>query len=168
MEHIQVTYQPIQDRLVLVIQAQQEEFKIWLTRRFVMLFLAQLQSVTSNDPLVKKQITQDSQKQIMAFQQEQAQSQTKLDTKKTDPALLMEGEPPLLATGIALNEQTLHIQCINNKTLNLKLNTQLAYAMKNLVEAAFKKTGWGFESVRPVEKKAKKEMKLPNYSVRIN
>ena len=152
MEQIQIAYQPVQDRLLMAIKEGDHRFKLWLTRRFVMLFLAQLQEVTKNDPIVQSQIETENKQQIMAFQKQNANAEHSVAKSKTDLIKESTEHPVLLATGIAINQQTLTIQCLEKKQLTIQLTTNLAYSMIKLIGTALEGTGWGFTGVREVTK----------------
>ena len=162
MEQIQIAYQPVQDRLLMAIKEGANLYKVWLTRRFVMLFLAQLQEVTKNDPLVCAQQESENKQQIMSFQKQNADVEHSVAKSKTELKIEETELSPLLATGIALEKQTMTIQCLEKKKLTLQLTTTLAYSMSNLIGEALKNTGWGFTGVREVAKdKASKKGAQP-------
>lgn len=168
MEQIQVGYNAVHDRMIMSIKAKGDIHKVWLTRRFVMLFLAQLNQTTQNDPVIKEQTAGPHKSEIMAFQKQQAELQGKIN-KSAEPIKvdLDEGEP-ILACGIKIDEQTLQIDCTNKRRLTLGLSTGLAYSLINLIEQALKHTGWGFTGVKPVAKKTTDVTVASSWSASIN
>jgi len=168
MEQIQIAYQPIEDRLVMAVKAGDEQHKVWLTRRFVMIFLAQLHNVTKADPLVNSQAGAQQQQQIMNFQKEQAAAEGKIGRSSEDLQSVDDNNPPMLATGITPQGQTLHIICQGNKKLSMKMTTQMAYSMTNLLQTVLKNTGWGFNGVREKSSKEQPITPSPNWSVSLN
>lgn len=170
MEQIQIAYQPIQDRLVLSIHANEEQHKVWITRRFVMLLLAELHNVAKKDPIVNRQVGAQQQQQIMDFQKEQAAAEGKIGRSSEDLQQVDENNPPLLATGIKPEGQTLHIFCQGNKKLSIKMTTQLAYSITNLLQTVLKNANWGFNAVKEVNRREREDaaVKKSNWSVSLN
>lgn len=153
MEQIQIAYQPVQDRLLLKVSTDKETLNIWLTRRFVLLLLPKLQTVVENDPIAKQQVNNPRHQEILDFQREQSQATHKVHQSKQGIEPPENAEAPLLAHGVATEQQTLHIHFTNKKKLSMGLSTTMAYSMIHLIETALEKTNWGFKKVQV--KKAK-------------
>jgi len=170
MEQVQIRYQPEQDRLLFAIKDNGQVFKLWLTRRFVMLFLAQLSQVVRNDPVVAAQAKPDAQQQVMQFQKEGANANGKVKKSVNELKIEEDESQPLLATAVSIDKQVLVIHCLEKKNLTIKFNTNLAYGIISLIEASLKKTGWGFTGVREVNKPKESANTpiQPNYSFSIN
>ena len=170
MEQVQIRYQPEQDRLLFAVKDNGQVFKLWLTRRFVMLFLAQLSQIVKNDPVVTAQLKPDAQQQVMQFQKEDAEAKRKVAKSDTELKIEEDECQPLLATAVSIDKQVLVIHCMEKKKLTINLNTNLAYGIISLIETSLKKTGWGFTGVREANKS--KEIKTqpvqPNSSFTIN
>lgn len=168
MEQIQLGYNPVQDRLIMSIKEKEQNYKVWLTRRFVMLFLAQLHKSTENDPVVKQQQNTPHKSDIMAFQKQQAELQGNVNRSKEPIKVDEAADTVVLATGIQVEGQTLHILCLDNKRLSLGLNTGLSYGLIKLIEQALTHTNWGFKGVKPAVKKDTDVTARANWSVSIN
>ena len=160
MEQVQVRYLPEQDRLLFAIKDNGQTFKLWLTRRFVMLFLAQLNQVAKNDSVVTVQSKTETQQQLMQFQKEEADSKRTVAAADTELTVAKGESEPLLATAISIDKQVLVIHCLEKKKLTIKLNTNLAYGITSLIEESLKKTGWGFTGVREVPKPKDKNTEI--------
>lgn len=168
MEQIQIGYNAIHDRMIMSIKAGDETHKVWLTRRFVMLYLAQLHQTTQNDPVIKAHTGGPHQSEIMAFQKQQAETQGKINKSKEPVKISLQEGEPLLACGIKIDNQTLHIDCTNKRRLTLGLSTGLAYSLINLIEQSLKHTGWGFTGVKPVAQKNTDVTVKSSWSATIN
>lgn len=168
MEQIQVGYNAVQDRLMLSVSDKGTKYQVWLTRRFVILFLGQLQKAAANDPVVKQQPTAPQKSEIMDFQKQHAATQSNVSQSKTPIEVNTEEGPVLLATGIQVEGQTLHLLCLDKKRLSLGLTTSLTYALINLIEKALTHTGWGFKGVNPKPKESADVTAKANWSVSLN
>ena len=144
MEQIQLIYQPVQDRMVLLIRTKEDgQITLWLTRRVTKSLLTELKQLTEQDSTVMAQANPQNRQHVMNFQQQTAADKSKFERNKTDMKALMEEHPPQLVAGVKLDaEKVLRMPVTDGRTLNLTISTQLAYVVTNLINAALKQTDW--------------------------
>ena len=144
MEQIQLIYQSVQDRMVLLIKTKTDEpITLWLTRRVTKLLLTELNQLTHKDQAVISQATPANRQHVRQFQQQTAADRSNFEKSKIDVKTLMKETPPQLVADVKLGaDKVLKMPMTDGKVLNLTVSTQLAYVVSNLINTALKQTDW--------------------------
>lgn len=155
LNQINITFNPIEDRLLLRVCAgatgagEPAEFRMWLTRRFVRLLWTVFEKVLDEEVDRIPQVTPDNKGVIRRLQQEADLSQADFSTpyKTPDTPVTPLGEAPLLLSKIRLsknshNQPVLYLNTEQDKGINLVLNTQLINSLMKLVAQTTDAAQW--------------------------
>lgn len=143
MQQMQLSYQGLEDRLVFILKQESEQTNIWMTRRFTKLLLQYLDRFTATDPTVISQQSQENKQHIIDFQKQTANEKSQFERVDIPPQDLQQDKEKILAVAIAIDDnRMIRIRCNNDKTLNLAVNTHMAYLIKNLIVTTLQKTDW--------------------------
>jgi len=153
---MQVTYAPVEDRLLFRVNTKQrQEFRFWLTRRYVALLwkaiLDHLRSVKGEQqkepaPAAVEPI-QDA---ILAKEHEEQVAQSDFKTQYQESTYLPLGEQPLLLHGIGIKKgpegnAILCMQPQKGEGIEISLNGQITHSLCRLVADATKTAEWGLD-----------------------
>lgn len=143
LDKIQLHYQPIEDRLLLLITMKDgDPLTLWLTRRVTQKLLQGLDALVGKDEVVVSQNTPERKAHVQQFQREQAAETSHFQQEKLDTNKLSVTETPKLIADVILDKKMLRLPMTDGQTLNLDINTQLAYVLTNLINAALPHTQW--------------------------
>ena len=155
LEKVQMHYQPVEDRLALVITMKTGDMlNLWLTRRVTQKLLGNLGVLVKKDENVISQDSVQRKQHVQQFQKEQAAEKSKFSKERIDFSKPMEGPKPTLVADVRLDNKTLRLPMTDGKTLNLEMSTQLAYVIINLINSAVANTDWNLvkkEQTTPLE-----------------
>ena len=152
------TYHPLEDRLQVRLNTpNDEEFKLWLTRRLtlhLMHFCEQFalkQLGTKHSPAIVKDMDE--------FEQQALRQKADFSTAYAPSQKLPLGDRPILVTGITLkavdtadNSQVkLSFQLENKMDLGLTISREMLNAIRLLLDELVVASGWKTHSIAPPE-----------------
>lgn len=147
LDKIQVHYQPVEDRLVLLITLKTgDNLNLWLTRRVTQKLLCNLSVLVKKDEVVISQDTEQRKDQVQEFQKLQAAEKSQFVQEKITQKEQGVIADMQLVLDTFLDNKTLRLPLKNGKTLNLDVSTQLAYILTNLLHSALIQTQWDISS----------------------
>ncbi len=152
---VQITYVAGEDRLLLrVASGAHEEFRFWLTRRFVRALRPQLEKSLSEQPRIRVQPSADARRELLRFEHEQAVDRSDFRTPYQDDAArsLPLGSAPVLLTRFQLAAAangaiTLGLRPEQGQGIDLNLNAQLAHSLLALMDKAINGAEWDLDAV---------------------
>lgn len=159
LNQIQLRFDPLQDRLLMRMNTTDNaEVRLWMTRRFVKVLWPILQKMLESDAQVSQQQDRQAKDAILAFQQEQAVSNTDFKTPYKDEEVqqVLLGEDPILLSKIQLRKgrqdnQILSLYPETGEGVNLTLDTNLLHSFVRLLSDGVRKADWqlDLDVVRP-------------------
>lgn len=154
LSQLQMRYDEEEDRLLLRINTSaDEEFRFWLTRRFIITLWPLLQAGLMSSPDIKQRSTQQNKAAVLNFEHEKAQKDVDYSaTFKTEPQTLPLGEEPLLLNRASLKPldntlgiHTLHLQATDDRGVEFVLDQRLMHILTRVVIDSLKNTQWGLK-----------------------
>lgn len=143
IDKIQVHYHQVEDRLALLVKLKQEQdIKLWLTRRVTQRLLGALDSLGEKDDAVVSQDTPQRKMHVQAFQKQQAAEKSQFAKEKIDLTDKVKLSDIELVMDVRLDNKTLRLPLTTGRTLNLEVSTQLSYILSNLLQSALNQTNW--------------------------
>jgi hypothetical protein len=147
LDKIQLHYQPVEDRLLLLVTVKDgEPLTLWLTRRVTQKLLQGLDALVGKDDVVVSQNTPERKAHVQQFQREQAAETSNFQQEKLNTTKLPTDEKPKLVADVRLDKKMLRLPMTDGQTLNLEVSTQLAYILTNLINAALPHTHWNIQA----------------------
>jgi len=150
LHQLQLTYRPEQDRLLLRLRtATANEFRVWLTRRFVAQAWPLLRQALSCDPEVTAQQDPESRDAVLAFEHERALSKVDFSQRYEDsPSSLPLGAEPILATRMDLRRGPGEAHAIafhspTGQSVQIRLQKGMLHAFCKLLQDAATQADWG-------------------------
>ena len=125
-----------------------EEFRFWLTRRFVKALRPHLGQALTTQPQIQTQANPDARRELLKFEHEQAVRAADFNTPYQDSSkrLPLGDEPPVLTrfqlrpgTGGTI---TLALGPEKGQGIDLALNAKLIHSILALMDAAIKAAEW--------------------------
>ncbi len=126
------------------------EYRLWLTRRFVKIFLRAIEKLLEDDLSSDMLVSPETMDAMKKFRQDTALAKadfsTSYDGDATDCTLL--GEEPLLATKLKVSRKSKGKYIISlvseaNTGVNLTANIDLVHAIRKLLIEAINRANWG-------------------------
>ena len=156
LDQIQVTYVPGEDRLLLrVSTSSNEEFRFWLTRRYVRLVRPHLEQQLVSQPRISTQANPVAQRELYAFERQQAVQSADFQTpyKQEEKALPL-GAEPLLLTRFAMRPTdaggvSVTLAPEQGQGIDLALTPQLVHSIMALLDNALKTADWALAPASP-------------------
>lgn len=157
LHQMQVTYAPVEDRLLFRVNTKQrQEFRFWMTRRYVALLwktiLSHLRdthgeiapSAEGSPSLPTPEPLKDA---IIAKEHEEQVAKSDFKTQYQESSYLPLGEQPLLLYGIGIKKpaEGSAILCMHppkGEGIEISLNEQITHSLCRLVADATKKADW--------------------------
>jgi hypothetical protein len=149
IRQVQVSFAPVEDRLLLRFNtAAGEEFRFWMTRRYVRILRPVLDRLLGADPVIAGQSSDDARRTVLSFRHEQAIS--KADFSRAFDATTTRcplGDTPVLLARVQLKTGTEghQILCLHPERgagVEIALTTDLAHSLVHLVADAVRKAQW--------------------------
>ena len=161
LDQIQITFVAAEDRLLLRMSTQNdEEFRFWLTRRFVKALRPKLGQTLSQQPRIQVQSNTEAKRELLNFQHEQAVQASDFKTPyKNEQKSLPLGEQPVMLTRFQLRPQadgrvTLTVGPEQGNGIDLALNPHLVHSLIALLDNALKTAEWNLaESATSADEK---------------
>lgn len=167
LHQINVTFQPVEDRLFLRINMKQvldetiTEVRLWLTRRYVRLLWSVLEKLVEEDIARLPQVTQTNKQVFKKLQQQSDIAQSDFSTPYTlpdAPPTTPWGDAPLLLSKIQVRKDPngsslLYLGSEDNKGIHLNMNSQLVNSFMKLLADTAEKAQWDlpFQKVTAVQ-----------------
>ena len=146
---VQITFAAAEDRLLMRMTTNaREEFRFWLTRRFVAALRPHLGKSLSSRPRISTQPSADARRELLNFEREKAVGGADFKTPyQADPQALPLGEQPLLLTRFQIrvhdnDSLTLSLRPEEGNGIDLNLNADLLHSVLALMETAINAAEW--------------------------
>lgn len=145
---IQVRYIEEEDRILMRMNTvAEEEFRFWLTRRFLLRLWPVLQQALMSSPAVKQQHDYSARQAIVAFEHEQAQRKAEFNNPFRETDKLPLGQEPLLLTQAGFRNLdkggcSLALKNSGHKGIDLTLSNDLLHLVCKLLDDAAQKSDW--------------------------
>lgn len=152
---IQIRYIQEEDRILMRINTvASEEFRFWLTRRFLVRLWPVLQEALMSSPAVKQHSDYSSRQAIVAFEHERAQSKAAFNNPFREVDNLPLGKDPLLVVKAGFRHQTngaLQIAFKDNheKGVDLNLSNEILHLLCKLLDDAAQQSDWKMTALLP-------------------
>lgn len=153
LRQLNISYSPLEDRLLLRISSGSpealEEYRLWLTRRFVSLLWNALEQIIDSDSIRDPGVSADHRPALKEFRQEAALASSDFKTPyKAEAASTPLGPSPLLVSKLAVRKgphgiHILSLATADGKSINLNLSIPLIHSIRKLITDAVAKNGWG-------------------------
>ncbi len=152
LNQIEITYSPIEDRLIMVLRMQDfSEYRLWITRKFAKMLWSILIELTQMSPAPPKEIEQQMHKTQTRFEKEQAARQVPTPAQygmqvATQPL----GKDPVLVSRIQVHRQedNSHLLLLLSEqghSYQLSCNDMLVQSLARLLSASVKKASWDLD-----------------------
>ncbi len=157
LDQIQISFVAGEDRLLLRVSTQnQEEFRCWLTRRFVKAIRPALEQALAAHPRIQSQSDPLAKQELLRFEHEVARQNSDFATpyRGVTRALPL-GEAPVLLTRGHLRPQndggiTLILAPEHGGGIDLAFNPTLLHSFMALLDQTLQTTGWDLAASLPV------------------
>lgn len=153
ISQMQMLYVPEEDRILFrVNSADAKQFRLWLTRRFTLLFLQILKTHMASDPDLSIQATPEAKEAIQSFKQEQAMQGANFKEQfKEDATELPLGDVVSLAYRLnyRIEGEILHLgmEPKSGQGINLSINRDINASLTQLINTAAQKAEWQLKVV---------------------
>jgi hypothetical protein len=151
LRQINVSYVDVQDRLLLKVStSEDEEFRVWCTRRFTQLLLQRLEESFQEDMPAEtaKAVPEPARREVAQMQHQQVVKEESFERPyEAEPTEYPLGEDGLLVTTIkyqpmADDSVQMHLGDNQGKGLTLNLDENLKHQLYELFERAAAKAKW--------------------------
>jgi hypothetical protein len=151
LRQMNISYEPVEDRLLLRITAGEpgnlDEYRIWLTRRFVRIIWSLLEKAVASEPVTDPRVPTESAGAIREFKQAAALAEADFSTPfSAEPTRTPLGPTPLLVCKIQIRQHTtghlMILETAQGQTVNLALNTGLIHSFRKLLADQTLKAQW--------------------------
>ena len=148
LSQMQMLYVPEEDRILFRVNSTSgEEFRFWLTRRYVFLLTKVLRDYADKDPDVSAQATPEEKKAVEEFKQEQRISDanfTKEFAEESSSYPLGEATHLAFKLSFSVKEASLQlsIQPKAGQGINFVINQDINASMMQLLKTAAEKGEW--------------------------
>jgi hypothetical protein len=164
---INIEYNSVEDRFLLRVSEKEShggcvEYRAWLTRRFVSVFLKAIDKLIEDGVAGDMQISPDALEAMKKFQQEAALAKADFSTSygaDSENCTLM-GEEPFLVSKLKIkkkskNKYVLSLLTNENAGINITANTDLIHSLRKLLLTSAKNAGWN----QPLDRATEEEVK---------
>ena len=152
LSQIQISFAPVEDRLLLRIATDDDnEFRFWLTRRYVKLLWPVLGQMLVVHPSVGTATSTQAQDAVIEFQREAALATADFDSEFNNaPKQLPSGESPLLLVRVQhkRNPSSAAVLCLhptNGQGIEFALEPQLLHSLRALLQDGLAKADWDLD-----------------------
>lgn len=149
LKQMQMIFEPEEDRLLLKVNTQSnDEFRFWLTRRFVRMIWPALMKALASSPQIVVQRDQTAKEAVLAFQQEKVLSQADFQTPYREDATNHPlGEEPLLVARAQFKpgpdkQRMLGLHPAEGPGIEIALNDAMLHSLCALITKTVAKTDW--------------------------
>lgn len=154
---LQARYLPEEDRISLRMNTvADEEFRFWLTRRFLLRLWPVLQDGLMSSPVVRQQADPVSRQTVMEFEHEQAKAKAEFNAPFRGAEILPLGDAPLLVVQanfrhLPNGDFFLGVKDNHGEGIELTLTRDLLHLLCQLLEDATQRSDWDMPSLFNVE-----------------
>ncbi|MBL9155052.1 MAG: hypothetical protein JNK37_21400 [Verrucomicrobiales bacterium] len=152
---MQVTFAPVEDRLLFRVNTKErQEFRFWMTRRYVGLLWKTVLGYLRNrqapeNPVVAK-APEPIKDALIAKEHEEQVAKSDFKTQYQESSYLPLGEAPLLLFGVGIKDgpEGQAILCMhpqNGEGIEVTLNDQITHSLCRLIADATKKAEWSLD-----------------------
>ena len=149
LDQLQITFSALEDRLLLRLSTQSaQEFRFWLTRRFVQGLLPLLQQSLSAHPRIQTQADPLAKLELLRFEHERALQNSDFKTPfKGVARSLPLGEQPVLLSRCEVRPRpdgavVMVVAPEQGSGIDLALNPSLLHSIVALIEQALRAADW--------------------------
>lgn len=148
IEQVQITYVAAEDRLLLRVASNADEFRFWLTRRFVAALRPQLAQRLARQPHISVQANPDARRGLLELEREHAVSRADFATPfRTTERQLPLGAQPVLLTRFTLRPGddgalVLGLAPAQGQGIDLTLQAALVHNILVLLDGALGAADW--------------------------
>jgi hypothetical protein len=151
LRQMNISYDPLEDRLLLRITAGEpgslDEYRIWLTRRFVQVIWKVLNQAIATEAVTDPRVPKESAGALREFKQAAALAEADFSTPfEAESARTPLGPDPLLISKIQVRQQPdgqlLLLETAQGRSVNLTLNTSLIHSFQKLLADQTLKAQW--------------------------
>lgn len=145
---IQIRYIQEEDRLLMRMNTvADEEFRFWLTRRFLLRLWPVLQEALMSSPAIKQQRDYSSQQAILAFEHERAQSKAAFNNPFRESENLPLGKGPILVVlgnfrHLSNGAFMVSLKNHDKQGIDLTLTSDLLHLLCKLLDEAAQQSDW--------------------------
>lgn len=152
LRQMNISFDPVEDRLLLRITAGDpgnlDEYRIWLTRRFVQIIWNLLEKAIASEPVSDPRVPTESAGALREFKKVAALAEADFSTPfAAESARTPLGPKPLLVSKIQIRQQPagnlMILETAEGQTVNLALNTGLVHSFRKLLADQTVKAQWG-------------------------
>ena len=156
LDQVQIVYVAAEDRLLMrLATGANEEFRCWLTRRFVKVLRPHLVDHLSRQTPIQTQASTAARRELLGFEHERAVRGADFDTpfKEADKALPL-GAQPLLLTRFTLRPGQGTLTLLSRVPergagIDLALLAHLMHSIRARLDKALAASDWALETVLP-------------------
>lgn len=157
LDQIQITYVPGEDRLLMRVSTQDgNEFRFWLTRRFVRALRPALGQTLERHTAVRAPASvPQAQREVMEFEREQAVTTSDFATPfRESERTLPLGDAPVLLTRLKLEPRgngsaVLSVGPEQGAGVDLALSPRLMHSVSALLDSALTAADWDLALAKP-------------------
>jgi hypothetical protein len=173
---INIEYNSIEDRLLLCISGKEShagcvEYRFWLTRRFVNVFIKAIDKLIVDGLAGDMQVSPDALEAMKKFQQEAALAKADFSTSygaDSENCTLI-GEAPFLVSILKIkkkskNKYVLSLLTSENEGINIAADIDLIHSLRQMLFASVNNAGWN----RSISGTEEEEVKSSEPSMRIS
>lgn len=148
ISQMQMLYVPEEDRILFRVNStNKQQFRLWLTRRYSLLFLQILKKHRDSDPDISIQATPEAKQAVQSFKQEQAVQNANFEQSFAEEAeqLPLGDQIPLaFRLNYRLEGEVMHlgIEPSKGQGINLVINLDINSSLTQLITAAANKAAW--------------------------
>lgn len=151
---INIEYISIEDRLLLRFYGKDKqgdfaEYRFWLTRRFVSLFIKAIDKLIEDGLVADLQVSPDALEAMRKFQQEAALAKADFSTPYGALAenSTLVGDAPFLASTLKIqkkskNSYVLSLLTASDEGINFAANLDIIYTFREMLTGSVTKAGW--------------------------
>jgi hypothetical protein len=152
LRQMNISFDPVEDRLLLRITAGDpgdlDEYRIWLTRRFVQIIWNLLEKAVISEPATDPRVPTESAGALREFKQAAALAEADFSTPfAAESARTPLGSNPLLVSKIQIRQQTgsyiMLLETAQGQNVNITLNLGLVHSFRKLLVDQTLKAQWG-------------------------
>ena len=155
LKQIQIAYSPVEDRLLLRINtAEKEEYRFWITRRYLKILWQAVSGLLVENPQVRTQLSMTAKQAVLSFQHEKAVSEADFSKSFDESAQALPlGTAPVLLARIHTRpgpegNKIIGMHPESAQGVELAVNDEILHGISRLVSDAATKAGWDMEFLK--------------------
>ncbi|MEN3977061.1 hypothetical protein [Emcibacter sp. SYSU 3D8] len=155
IHQMRIEFDAPEDRLLMsIISKDGKEFRMWFTRRFILLLWPNLLKLAESTPEAAAQASEAARRSIVRFQHEKALAASKFTTTYDKDKVVSQhfGEEPVLITQGGIRRidnpkgpNQVAFMTKDGKPVTMAMDDVLLHSMARLIRNAVKKAGWNLD-----------------------